>query len=471
MSIIAYWKFVVPNEVFLRATTAMISGVVVPPYPTLTQNSNIMFFGISAFMFDILLDQDLLFQLSTNTLSSPTLLTTNNNLLSVTLEQFFIWDPACTLIDTTIMACTLTCPSGTYAVGTVGAFLGYCVPCGTSATNCLTCNTTGCMSCDIATPIFRTLINQSCLCNDTYYESAGVCILCNSSFPNCRLCHNASFCTECYPPYNATPTGLCGCQAGLSLVLGVCKLLPGCVIMNNITSGAYCQQCSAALNFVMAANQTCVCVRNATYDNYTGKCRGSCVDGLALDNICDDGDNIEANGCMNNCTVTPGYHCTNPNKYAPSVCLPLRNFTVDYLYAVKDSAISIANLYFLISPDDPTLPQMDFSTLVQTTIPLSTLTASYHSIGNGSGYLLVSAGYTATIENAEQNMTFFFDNSLVWAPQVDLTIKPSGLNYQLSFNAADTFTSIIGMLGAVVGAGALVIALASSVLGYKLIGF
>lgn len=167
--------------------------------------------------------------------------------------------------------------------------------------------------------------------------------------------------------------------------------------MNNITSGAYCQLCSAALNFVMASNQTCVCVKNATYDNYTGKCIGACVDGLSLDNICDDGDHLDGNGCMNNCTVTPGYHCANPNKYAPSVCVPLRNYTVGYLYAVKDSAISIANLYFLITPDDSALPQMDFSTLVQTTIPLSTLTTSYHSIGNGSGYLLVSAGYTASI--------------------------------------------------------------------------
>lgn len=188
MSIIAYWKFVLPNEVFLRASTAMMQGVVVGSYPTLTQNSNIMFFGISAFKFDLLLDQDLLFQLSTSTLTNPTQLTANNNLISVTLEQFFIWDPACTLIDTTIMACTLICPSGTYAVGV------YCVPCGTSATNCLTCDTTGCTSCDLTTPIFRTLVNQSCLCNDTYYESAGVCLLCNSSFPNCRLCHNASFC-------------------------------------------------------------------------------------------------------------------------------------------------------------------------------------------------------------------------------------------------------------------------------------
>ncbi len=87
------------------------------------------------------------------------------------------------------------------------------------------------------------------------------------------------------------------------------------------------------------------------------------------------------------------------------------------------------------------------------------------------GYLLVSAGYTTAIEATEQNVTVFFDNSLVWAPQVDLVITPVGLNYQLSFNAVDSFTSLIGMLGAVVGVTALIVALASSVLGYKLIGF
>ncbi len=220
------------------------------------------------------------------------------------------------------MACTLSCPIGTYPLNS------YCVPCASSATNCLTCDSTGCLSCDITSPVFRTKVGSACLCNDTYYESGGVCLFCNTSFPNCNKCNNATFCTDCFEPFNASVNGTCVCKTGFYLVSGVCKPLPGCVVMNNITSGVYCQQCSATLNFLLASNQTCVCVKNTTYDPNTGKCKGSCVDGLAIDNVCDDGDGNDWNGCMNNCTVTPGYHCVNPNKYAPSICVPLRNYTV-----------------------------------------------------------------------------------------------------------------------------------------------
>ncbi len=86
VSVIVYWKFQQPNEVFLRATTPMVQGIVMPTYPTLTQTANVMFFGISGLMLDMLLDQDHLFQLSTTTLTAPTTLTTNNNLIYVTLE-------------------------------------------------------------------------------------------------------------------------------------------------------------------------------------------------------------------------------------------------------------------------------------------------------------------------------------------------------------------------------------------------
>jgi hypothetical protein len=84
---------------------------------------------------------------------------------------------------------------------------------------------------------------------------------------------------------------------------------------------------------------------------------------------------------------------------------------------------------------------------------------------------VVSAGYTETIELVTHNVTIYFDNAFVFAAQLELTIAPSGINYQLAFNPIDSFNSIISLLAAVVGGFALFFAVASSVLGYKLIGF
>jgi hypothetical protein len=44
------------------------------------------------------------------------------------------------------------------------------------------------------------------------------------------------------------------------------------------------------------------------------------------------------------------------------------------------------------------------------------------------------------------------------------------MNYQLAFNSIDSLNSIISLVGAVVGGLALLIAVVSSVAGYKLIG-
>jgi hypothetical protein len=201
-------------------------------------------------------------------------------------------------------------------------------------------------------------------------------VACNLTLPYCANCSSAAVCNSCNSTngtyIDPSPLmGKCVCQTNYYMVTGVCKRLAGCLDMNNITSGVYCEQCSTALNFVKALNQTCVCINGTYFNATTSKCEGPCGDGKSLDNACDDGDADDYNGCANNCTTSYGFHCTNPNRFAPSVCVPIRNFTASYLFAAKDPASSTAFLYFYLQPDDPSLPQMDFSTLVQTTIPLS----------------------------------------------------------------------------------------------------
>lgn len=127
---------------------------------------------------------------------------------------------------------------------------------------------------------------------------------------------------------------------------------------------------------------------------------------------------------------------------------------------------SAVTLYFSISPADPSLASMNFAAFLQTSIPFSAMHATY-----AAGVLSISGEYTETIENTQQNVTIVFDTAVLSAPPIQLIITPSGSNYALTFNSIDKFNSVILLVSGFVGGLALVFAVVSSVLGYKLIGF
>ena len=98
----------------------------------------------------------------------------------------------------------------------------------------------------------------------------------------------------------------------------------GCLSWYNITNAYYCTDCDSSNYFEMLLNQTCTCMANTVYNSVTGMCDGLCSDGKALGNICDLGANngVANSGCYANCTVMPGYYCSNPDVNAASVCVP-----------------------------------------------------------------------------------------------------------------------------------------------------
>ena len=228
---------------------------------------NIMFFGISSFRLNFLLDTTHKFLLSTYNTVNPTTLTTNPNLESLALEQFFVITSACaTFIDTVTLLCVATCPSNYVADAN-----SFCIYCNNQNGHCATCNAAGCLTCNAATPDFRQINGNICSCKSRYYEFNGTCLTCSSAIANCDTCSSSIVCTTCVLPFVAS-SGKCVCGPGLFLVNSQCLQLMGCTAVNNITSGTYCQACSAALNFLLASNQTCVCVNFTAFNPVTGKC-------------------------------------------------------------------------------------------------------------------------------------------------------------------------------------------------------
>lgn len=84
-----------------------------------------------------------------------------------------------------------------------------CEPCSYS---CLSCDATGCLSCNPSN--HRTLTGKTCPCNSGYYNSNTnpLCLLCN---PSCKTCTQQDQCVDCpdNSDFISTP-GLCKCKDG-----------------------------------------------------------------------------------------------------------------------------------------------------------------------------------------------------------------------------------------------------------------
>lgn len=171
----------------------------------------------------------------------------------------------------------------------------FCQSCSAGG-NCLTCNISGCVTCDNSSPVFRNLSGSTCICNIGYYDAAGTCLLCSSVLSNCTRCNSATVCTNCSPPFTVSG-GVCVCPASTYLIYGNCTAFMGCALANSITSGGYCQICATDLLFEKLPNQTCACIAHTVYNATSGRCDGICNDAFGIGNICDDGDTINGNGC------------------------------------------------------------------------------------------------------------------------------------------------------------------------------
>jgi cysteine-rich repeat protein len=118
-------------------------------------------------------------------------------------------------------------------------------------------------------------------------------------FPN--LVSYCSKCNETLYIHNAT-SNLCECRSG-KLVGKYCTSEPGCV--STVLSGGQvlCNYCNMFLHYVLdPTNNKCVCAKGFQMDS-GGLCKEICGDGIAFTVRCDDGNNIEGDGCSNNCEV------------------------------------------------------------------------------------------------------------------------------------------------------------------------
>lgn len=56
---------------------------------------------------------------------------------------------------------------------------------------------------------------------------------------------------------------------------------------------------------------TCSSVTGYAYNSATGKCQDYCGDRIIITDLCDDGNNLNGDGCSSVCTIESGWTCPN----------------------------------------------------------------------------------------------------------------------------------------------------------------
>lgn len=308
--------------------------------------ANTMMFGISKLIMNVNYAITQQFVLNTDNVTDPQYnFKINQNQDAIRLEQFFIWKDTCSNSTPGQQVPTSGFTCGNCTPAQYNNTWNYCIPCTLDVQYCVICNKTQCLNC---TPGTNRVVNatlQKCVCNTSFWEVSGICVSCSTLIPNCNICSNQTFCTNCTTNFTTFGTdGKCYCQntstTNYYMVNGACLNVKGCLTPSSITSGAYCvaDQCDTINNFYQTNTMLCQCLNNTQYNNYTGRCDGICGDNSTLDNDCDLGaGNNHPTGtpCNDKCKVVTGFYCYSPTKYSNSICVTTQNYTGQYLYATK----------------------------------------------------------------------------------------------------------------------------------------
>ena len=150
----------------------------------------------------------------------------------------------------------LTCSAGYYLAN------NYCFRCQNSCLTCSGSTALDCLTC-VVDYILKNGVCQKMQCAATQYvDSILGCLNCSSNFANSLTCKS---------------TGPLTCQ-------------PGYLLSNNV-----CGNCTVVKGYV--------------YDATTGRCKDFCGDGIVISDLCDDGNNLNGDGCSSVCTIESGWRC------------------------------------------------------------------------------------------------------------------------------------------------------------------
>ena len=142
-------------------------------------------------------------------------------------------------------------------------------------------------------------------------------------------------------------------------------------------------------------------------------CKEVCGDGLLFNtetsgHQCDDGNNVNGDGCDSNCQKEPGWDCQRNNSYTPDVC----HDTTPFNLTLKLSPSNPEKVIIQPNPERRKLKFLSSKTLMKIinfTIPQLNYTVDYDykiQIDNSSNQIVIKINYSQTVQNIQMSLTF-----------------------------------------------------------------
>lgn len=323
----------------------------------------------------------------------------------VCMTGYYFDGSVCQQCNTTLIGCT-SCPSSSICLActptfvlslpncgcTSGFFLDAAVPdCAACQIGCLICTAlTTCVTCDLPNNFIQ-LVNTSCTCNTGYYL--------NNLLPICETCSSMPGCLDC------NTTGCFSCDGTLNFTLNPTTFLCDCAVGYYIGTNALCAMCTMTGCLDCSSKTVCrVCDTTLFFLNATtSACDEICGDGFLFFLQCDDGNNIDGDGCSSTCVIEQDYACVGGDATFRSVCSYAKPIVLTLVQSLKKVMLNQISLKFTLQPPLKDLNSIDFSNVVTTNVTgVQSIVYTY----DGNGSLMADITYNSSLEATPVQVTF-----------------------------------------------------------------
>ena len=317
--------------------------------------------------------------------------------------------------------------------------------CNSSIDNCLSCNNeTFCSSCAESFSLLQGFNSSSCLVNCPLGYTKNIttnfcepcklngCLNCSPDQKQCFKCEDNMFLDlsthTCIYEIPSTYYQIIVVNTTSNEIQPCAISLPNCFHCQNKDS---CITCEDNYYFFNNSCQNCSILKG-----FTPNCSEICGDGLLFDSNrsghqCDDGNNINGDGCDSNCQKEPNFYCSRTDPFTPDKCFEISPVEIQLILKPSDPTIVILrpSRKLKISDDGK------HKSLLNVTIPnldVSNYTLEF-TLSNNSNDVIVKINYKVTVKNV------YFSFNLIHPPkkQKQLNSSQNNPNSPLNFSRND----------------------------------
>lgn len=218
---------------------------------------------------------------------------------------------------------------------------------------------------------------------------------------------NSTNCLRCDETQHFDLDGqTCKCMDGYTVTTQKCINIIGCLTSRTSSNQLVCVACNVPAGFI-TLNGQCVCKPGFQLNGTI--CVQKCGDGTLFYLDCDDGNNVDGDGCSSKCKVEMLYKCYNGSETSPSICKYYgRKIKLSVSKIKKLQMVNQGIFQFKISP---VINALAYQNLNQTIVFSCQQSIKKAKALYSNGILKVYIDYFEDLEGRSANMTLLLNST------------------------------------------------------------